>query len=86
MRSMYRGFTISVFCIPLFNAIYFPVYEMLKKQFREKLGWTDDQARLYSLSAGLAGVCCNLMTNPLWLVRTRMQAEIFCTSSEEMYR
>jgi len=29
-QGMYRGFSISLFCIPVFNTIYFPMYEHTK--------------------------------------------------------
>jgi hypothetical protein len=33
--------------------------------------------KLYAVSAGLAGTTCNVLSNPLWMVRVRMQSEIF---------
>lgn len=41
--------------------------------------------KLYALSAGLAGTTCNILTNPLWMVRVRMQSEIFNNSSMENF-
>ena len=41
------------------------------------MGYGKDDIRLYSGSALIAGLLCNLLTNPLWMVRTRMQVEIF---------
>ena len=71
------GYSVSVFCIPLFHTIYFPLYEATKLHFKEKYGWKEDSFKLYSVSAGLSGLFCNVITNPFWVVRTRMQAEIF---------
>lgn len=71
------GYSVSVFCIPLFHTLYFPLYENTKIFFKEKYGWKDNSFKLYSVSAGICGLLCNIATNPFWVVRTRMQAEIF---------
>lgn len=76
----------SVFCIPLFHTLYFPLYEKSKLFFKDKYGWADDSFRLYSVSAGLSGLFCNVVTNPFWVVRTRMQAEIFRSNCEHHYK
>jgi hypothetical protein len=76
---------VSVFCIPLFHTIYFPLYERNKLHFKSKYGWEDGSFKLYALSAGSAGLFCNVVTNPFWVVRTRMQAEIFRSHKEEHY-
>merc|ERR1712151_1152482 len=34
----------------------------------------------------MGGVICNCISNPLWLVRTRMQAEVFRSLNEANYR
>ena len=40
---------------------------------------------MLALSAGIAGTICNIITNPLWIVRTRMQTEIFNSVSRENF-
>lgn len=66
--------------------MYFPIYEIVKKRLKNDLGWQEQQVRLYSLSAGISGAACNILTNPLWVVRTRMQSEILKNSSEEHFK
>lgn len=58
---------------------------MAKNYCKDKFGWRENETRLYSLSAGMSGILCNFITNPLWLVRTRMQSEAFKNSSSEHY-
>lgn len=82
---MYRGYSISIICIPIFNTIYFPIYDITKNYFKNKLDWKENETRLYSVSAGMSGIVCNFITNPLWLVRTRMQSEAFKDASSEHY-
>jgi hypothetical protein len=69
----------------LFHTIYFPLYEQCKLYFKRKYDWRDDSFKLYSVSAGLSGLFCNVVTNPFWVVRTRMQAEIFRSASQKHY-
>lgn len=80
------GYSVSVFCIPLFHTIYFPLYEQCKLYFSEKYGWKHDSYSLYAASAGLSGLFCNVVTNPFWVVRTRMQAEIFRSACQDHYQ
>lgn len=83
--SVILGYTVSVFCIPLFHTIYFPLYEKTKSYFQSNYGWQENSFRLYSVSAGISGLFCNIVTNPFWVVRTRMQAEIFRNKTHEHY-
>jgi len=39
---------------------------------QSKFEWHEGDFYLYSFSAGIAGITCNVITNPFWLVRTRM--------------
>lgn len=83
--GLYRGFSISIICIPVFNTIYFPIYGECKSLVTKATGWQDGDIRKYTSSAGMAGTICNILTNPLWMVRTRMQAEIFQNVSRDHY-
>lgn len=85
VNSFYRGFSISIFTIPIFNTLYFPIYEMIKCRLKRDMRWHDNEVKLYSLSAGLTGAVCNIITNPLWVIRTRMQSEIFLNASQEHF-
>jgi hypothetical protein len=85
VKGLYRGYTISAICTPLFSTLYFPMYETFKIKFHQKFEWDENSFKLYSLSASLAGVTCNVITNPFWMVRTRMQAEAFRSSCEVSY-
>lgn len=85
IQGMYRGFSISIICIPIFNTIYFPIYGEMKGAVQRSTSWKDGDVRLYATSAGLSGTICNVLTNPLWLMRTRMQVEIFKNVSQEHF-
>lgn len=70
--KLFLGYSVSVFCIPLFHTIYFPLYENTKIYFKENYDWKENSFKLYSVSAGICGLFCNIVTNPFWVVRTRM--------------
>ena len=86
IRTMYRGYTISLFSVPIFNTLYFPMYQLTKDTLRDSYGYKSNSNSLYALSAGIAGTICSVITNPLWLVRTRMQVEIFHNNCETHYK
>ena len=46
------GYTVSVFCIPLFHTIYFPIYEKQKLLYKDNFEWDENSFKLYALSAG----------------------------------
>lgn len=71
-KGMYRGYSVSIFCIPVFNTIYFPLYEYAKNEVEQRTNMKKGDVKMYALSAGLAGTACNIATNPLWMVRVRM--------------
>ena len=78
-RGFYRGYSIALISIPLFNAVYFPLYEKFKRVCSTKIR---NPTLNIAISCGLTGLICNLILNPLWVLKTRMQTEIFnCTAS-----
>jgi solute carrier family 25 (mitochondrial folate transporter), member 32 len=85
MRGLFRGYYISAFCTPFFHALYFPLYEMTKDFAKDQLLWHEGSFKLYAISASFSGMVCNIITNPFWVVRTRMQAEVFRSLSEDHY-
>jgi solute carrier family 25 folate transporter 32 len=85
IRGVFRGWTISAFCTPFFHTLYFPLYESIKGNFKAHYGWQENSFKLYSASASIAGITCNIITNPFWVVRTRMQAEIFRSMCDKTY-
>eukprot|EP00055_Hartaetosiga_balthica_P002800 m.139699 g.139699 ORF g.139699 m.139699 type:complete len:375 (-) comp23838_c0_seq1:61-1185(-) len=74
LRGWFRGIRPSLMTLPLFWAIYFPSYEMAK----EKLGSAGMTGPLaHCASAMVGGLMSDVVTNPLWVVRTRMVGEIY---------
>jgi hypothetical protein len=70
-KTFYRGLASALVTQPTYWAIYMPTYNALKTLSFSSLPNTS------SFVAGwFAGVTATLVTNPLWVVRQRMQTEI----------
>ena len=86
IRGMYRGYQITAICTPLFHMMYLPLYEVMKGEIQRRTAWDQNSFALYASAAALSGAICNCISNPFWMVRTRMQAEIFRSMSKENYQ
>lgn len=71
-KGLYQGSSISVIAYPTSWSFYFYFYEKTKKKLEKKL-----ESKLLNnlISASFAGVISSIITNPLWLIRVRMQAQ-----------
>uniref|UniRef100_A0A2P2L6V7 Uncharacterized protein n=1 Tax=Rhizophora mucronata TaxID=61149 RepID=A0A2P2L6V7_RHIMU len=73
LRGMYRGLAPTVLALLPNWAVYFTMYEQLKS-----LLYTDDDNHQLSIGANMmaasgAGAATTIFTNPLWVVKTRLQ-------------
>eukprot|EP00048_Salpingoeca_helianthica_P018050 m.240444 g.240444 ORF g.240444 m.240444 type:complete len:336 (+) comp23382_c0_seq1:2-1009(+) len=75
MRGFYRGLEPSLLTVPVFWAVYFSAYEKLHSALKEH----DHGTHLYhhSLAAAGSALAADCITNPLWVVRTRMMTDIY---------
>jgi len=71
--GFYRGLGPALFTVPIFWGLYFPTYEALKSLLRRD-GQQLTTAEIVSAAIG-AGAIVDVATNPLWVVRTRMQTQ-----------
>ncbi|NWH78582.1 S2536 protein, partial [Piaya cayana] len=55
------------------SAIYFATYSGAKERLNDVL--LPESKKVHMLSAACAGITCATLTNPIWLVKTRMQLE-----------
>jgi len=83
-RGCFRGLGVSFATVPTFWAIYFPIYEMAKRnlsvmqhqhhnEFTAKL--LNNLSFIHMTSAITAGGIADVLCNPMFVVRTRMQTE-----------
>jgi len=80
--GLFRGLQPTLATVPTFWGTYFPIYEGVKDVLREIPiisssggGEGRDSPLIHVLSAVSAGAVSDCITNPLWVVRTRMQTE-----------
>lgn len=74
ITSFYKGMGPALITQPLYWALYMPVYSALKQVCSQNLGWSMNQSAI--VSGWTAGAIGTIVTNPLWVVRQRMQTEI----------
>mmetsp|Transcript_34180 Transcript_34180/g.82639 ORF Transcript_34180/g.82639 Transcript_34180/m.82639 type:complete len:406 (+) Transcript_34180:242-1459(+) len=80
VRGCFRGLGATLATVPAFWGLYFPLYEGLKGRI---LAWSHDygdgghnhHALVHLASAMSAGAFADIVCNPLFVVRTRMQTE-----------
>jgi solute carrier family 25 folate transporter 32 len=81
-----KGARVAVVTVPIFYSMYFPLYEHLKRFYSQKIYGNPKSFNwvVYSLSASTAGFLCDLITNPMWVVRIRYQTEFLHTGNQSM--
>lgn len=76
VRGLYRGLTPTLFALLPNWAVYFTTYERLKTAVaaRVKPEWSSSPAVHMAAAAG-AGAATMLITNPIWVIKTRLQTQ-----------
>lgn len=80
VRGCFRGLGATLATVPAFWGIYFPLYEEFKSRILDWSstygdGGNNHYALVHLTSAVTAGAVADVICNPLFLVRTRMQTE-----------
>lgn len=80
IRGCFRGLGATLATVPAFWGLYFPLYESLKHQFMTFSssygdGGHNHHALVHLSSAMTAGAVADVVCNPMFVVRTRMQTE-----------
>lgn len=74
-RGYFRGLNATLATVPLFWGIYFPLYEKLKQRIHEGKAKQVHPALVHCFSAMTAGAVADIICNPMFVVRTRLQTE-----------
>lgn len=75
IRGFFSGYGTAAIIVPTFWMTFFPVYELLKNRAAVSLN-RDTQSPLVHVAASVgAAVTVDTLTNPLWVVRTRLQTQ-----------
>ncbi|KAG8461446.1 hypothetical protein KFE25_001050 [Diacronema lutheri] len=71
----FRGFAPAILTVPVFWSLYFPLYDRMKPAVAHVLRTDTRSSGVHMFSAVSAGFAINVLTNPLWVVRTRLQTQ-----------
>ncbi|KAL7849237.1 hypothetical protein SRHO_G00208600 [Serrasalmus rhombeus] len=72
-RSLFRGLGPNLVGVAPSRAIYFAAYSTAKERLNGLL--VPDSTQVHMLSAGIAGFTAITATNPIWLIKTRLQLD-----------
>ncbi|XP_078064917.1 solute carrier family 25 member 36 isoform X2 [Mustelus asterias] len=72
-RSLFRGLGPNLVGVAPSRAIYFAAYSSSKEKLNTIL--EPDSSQVHMVSAGVAGFTAITATNPIWLIKTRLQLE-----------
>ncbi|KAI8053357.1 mitochondrial carrier domain-containing protein [Syncephalis plumigaleata] len=75
IRGLYRGLGPTVLGYLPTWAIYFSVYDRAKTYFAQRTGRGNNHWYVHIGAAITAGISCNVATNPLWVIKTRMMTQ-----------
>ena len=76
VKGLYRGLTPTLFALLPNWAVYFTVYERLKLAIGNRLSPNSSTGPgVHMIAAAGAGAATMLITNPLWVIKTRLQTQ-----------
>ena len=81
IRGLYKGLGPALLTVPLFWSMYWCTYNRVKEVLVEEFPHTP-VALIHVTAAITAGAIGDVITNPLWVTRTRIQTLIFHSESE----
>jgi solute carrier family 25 (mitochondrial folate transporter), member 32 len=71
-RGLFKGLGTALVNVPLFWSIYWYCYEHMKLRLQDDFSHLSSLSQ-HILSAAIAGGVADVVTNPFWVVRTRIQ-------------
>ena len=75
LRGWYHGFTPAVCSVAVFWTCYFPCYDYAKTSIAEASGLPMTSSLVHMSAAAGAGLLTDVITNPLWVIRTRLATQ-----------
>ncbi|KAK2831647.1 hypothetical protein Q7C36_016733 [Tachysurus vachellii] len=72
-RSLFRGLGPNIVGVAPSRAIYFAAYSSTKERMNSML--EPDSTQVHMVSASMAGFTAITATNPIWLIKTRLQLD-----------
>ena len=75
IRGWYHGFTPTVASVAVFWSCYFPCYDFSKQRIAALTALPESAPLVHITAAAGAGLLTDVVTNPLWVVRTRLATQ-----------
>ncbi|OWZ12020.1 Mitochondrial Carrier (MC) protein, partial [Phytophthora megakarya] len=75
LGGLYKGYAATLLSFGPFSALYFMFYEKTKAFAQERLDTDELQAQYTLVSAAIAGATASVLTNPLDLIKLRLQVQ-----------
>ena len=72
LAGWFRGIAPAMCSVAVFWSVYFPCYDRAKEQIAQASGLPKTSSVVHCSAAAAAGGLTDVITNPLWVVRTRM--------------
>jgi len=73
--SYFPGYGAAAVTIPIFHSLYFAIFYRTKDYLNNERIYNNRPVVRDMLASLYTGVVCNTLTNPLWVVRTRIQSQ-----------
>jgi hypothetical protein len=73
IRGTFRGLGPALMTVPLFWGIYFYTYDYMKTTLSEVDSFRERPTIIHVSAAVIAGAVGDIISNPLWVLRTRIQ-------------
>lgn len=88
VHGLYKGLSPSLIALLPNWAVYFTSYDLLKSYLRQRPGGPSAPATpvIHMSAAAGAGIATILVTNPLWVVKTRIQTQDLPAMKEKLTR
>lgn len=71
IRGVFKGIGPALVTVPIFWGVYWPIYDRSKAYFESNSQYSVTTGHI--LSAVIAGATGDVITNPFWVTRTRIQ-------------
>jgi solute carrier family 25 folate transporter 32 len=75
IRGLYKGYSVTAVSIPTFHSLYFALFYKTKDTLSKMEMFQNSEVLRNIIASFGVGIVCNTLTNPLWVVRTRIQSQ-----------
>jgi solute carrier family 25 folate transporter 32 len=79
----YRGLVPSLCSVCVFWSVYFPCYDLAKERIAAASGASESSSLVHMGGAAASGLLTDVLTNPLWVVRTRLATQALVGAGQQ---